>query len=50
MLNMETPYNGLHGKEATLHHLRDFGSRPFVHIETHINTSGGQTLGGQAMR
>lgn len=34
-LNMGTPYKALHGKEATLQHLRTIGSRAFVHIETH---------------
>ncbi|CAN0496063.1 unnamed protein product, partial [Scytosiphon promiscuus] len=33
VLNMGTPYKAVHGKEATLHHLRAFGSRPFVQIE-----------------
>ena len=31
-LNMVTPYKPLHGKEATLQHLRTIGSRAFVHI------------------
>ena len=34
-LNMVTPYKPLHGKEATLQHLKTIGSRAFVHVETH---------------
>ena len=34
-LNMATSYKDLHGKEATLQHLRTIGSRAFVHIEAH---------------
>ena len=32
---MGTPYEALHGKEATLQHLWTVGSRTFVHIQTH---------------
>ena len=34
-LNMGTPYKALHGKDATLQHLRTIGSRAFIHIEMH---------------
>ena len=49
-LNMATSYKDLHGKEATLQHLRTIGSRAFVHIEAHTKNAhqeaGGQVLGG----
>lgn len=34
-MKQQTPYMILHGKEASLHHLRVIGARAFVRVETH---------------